>query len=287
MLIYISSYPRSGNSLMQDLIGNFFASPITGIEANSKLIKNKNTKNWRYNNRSLPDNHEEIQLLSSKLNEQIMSRWNRYIFRRYDINKWLVFYDLDVPPYTKNCYSLLPGCQNILTPKNRRKLAVDPNYFFVKTHSLPYQEYFNDEYVIQIVRHPSLVFESYFNLVNGNSNKYTTLDEVIMGKVAFGSWSEWHQHWEQIIPALQNQFLRLRFEDILANPTQACEQIKELIGLNYDSEQKLTSFEKLHQQNPNYYRSGNTEKEKPSYNLDQIALLQKLHGVTIAQLGYE
>ena len=73
MLIYISSYPRSGNSLMQDLIGNFFARPITG---GKKLIKNKNTKNWRYNNRSLPDNHEEIQLLSSKLTEKEKPSYN-------------------------------------------------------------------------------------------------------------------------------------------------------------------------------------------------------------------
>ena len=50
---------------------------------------------------------------------------------------------------------------------------------------------------------------------------------------------------------------------------------------------KLTSFEELHRRNPNYYRSGKTEKEKLSYNLDQIALLQELHGITIAQLGYE
>ncbi len=287
MLIYISSYPRSGNSLMQNLIGNFFARPITGIGASSKLIKNKNTKNWRYNNRALPDSHEEIQLLTSKLNKQIYSIWNRFIFRRYDISEWLVLYDLDVPPYTKNCRSLLPGCKNILTPKNRQKLAADPNYFFIKTHSLPYSKYFDNEYVIQIVRHPSLVFESYFHFVNRNSNKDTTLNEVIMGKVPYGSWSEWHQQWEQIIPALQNQFLRLRFEDILANPTQACEQIKELIGLNYNSEQKLTSFEELHQRNPNYYRSGKTEKKSTPITPDQKALLQQLHGVTIAQLGYE
>ncbi len=108
-----------------------------------------------------------------------------------------------------------------------------------------------------------------------------------MGKVSYGSWSEWHQEWEKIIPALQNQFLRLRFEEILANPTQACEQIKELIGLNYNSEQKLTSFEKLNQLDPKYFRSGKTENKKHSYTPDQIALLQQLHGVTIAQLGYE
>lgn len=68
---------------------------------------------------------------------------------------------------------------------------------------------------------------------------------------------------------------------------QACKQIKEMIALDYNYNRKLTSFEELHQRNPNYYRSGKTKKEKLSYDPVQIALLQQLHGVTITQLGYE
>ena len=152
---------------------------------------------------------------------------------------------------------------------------------------MPYQECFKGEYVVQVVRHPSLVFESYHHFVNKNVKKDVSLNEVIMGKVPYGSWSEWHQQWEQVTPALEGQFLRLHFEDILKNPTQACQQIKELTGLEYDSQQALTSFEELHKRSPNYFRSGKTKKTEQSYTSEQIGLLQKLHGVTIAQLGYE
>ena len=273
---------------MQNLIANFFARPITGVGSNSKLIKSKNTKNWRYANRFLPDNQEEIQLLALKLNKQILSRWNKFIFRRYDVSKWLVLYDLDVPPYTRNCLCLLPGCQNILTLENRQKLAADTNYFFIKTHGLPFQEYFDNEYVVQIVRHPSLVFESFFYYLSKYENFDKTLDEVIIGKVPYGSWSNWHQQWSKsYLLILQNKFLRLRFEDILSDTLTGCQQIRELIGLDYDSDQKLVSFAELHQRNPDYYRLGKSRQKKLFYTSDQIALLQQLHGDTMAQLGYE
>lgn len=86
---------------------------------------------------------------------------------------------------------------------------------------------------------------------------------------------------------LQNKFLRLCFEDILLETSKACHQIKELISLDYDSAQKLTSFAELQQRDSNYYHSGKTEKEKKSYTSDHIALVRQLHGVTITQIGYE
>ncbi len=287
MIIYISSYPRSGNSLMQNLIKNFFARPISAIESNGKLIKTEFAQNWRYSGHALPNSQEEIQSISLQLNRQILSRWNRYIFKTYNISKWIVEYDLDVSPYTKNCRCLLPGCQNILTEKNRQKLAKDPNYFFIKTHNPPFTEYFDNEYVIQIVRHPSLVLESYFHFLNKYSDLDQTLDEVIMGKVPYGSWSDWHQQWEQAMPNLKNKFLRLHFENILSDTSKACEQIKELISLDYDSVQKLTSFTELQKRHPHYYRSGKIKPEDRSNNHDYFNLIQKLHGVTLAQLGYE
>ena len=287
MIIYLSSYPRSGNSLMQNLIGNFFARPITGVELTNKLIRTKATKNWHYNDRPLTESHEEIQLLAFKLNQQLISRWNKYIFRKYDLNQWIIKYDLDVPPYTKNCACLLPGCRNILTPKNRQKLATDSNYFFIKTHGFPFPQYFQNEYVIQIIRHPSLVFESYFHYLKKYSDQNKTLNNVIAGEVFCGSWSKWHQDWEQAMSVSPDQFLRLRFEDILSDTLKACEQIKALINLNYDSAQKLVSFEDLHKRSPNYFRSGKTKTKQLIYSQDQLDVIQKLHGITLAQFGYE
>lgn len=265
--------------MIQDIIATFFERPITGVEPKSKLIHTDSTKNWRYNNQPLSSNQAQLQLMTLNLNKQF--------FKKHDLNKWIISYDLTVPPYTQNCHCLLPGCASVLTPRNRQKLANDQNCFFIKTHALPYEKYFDNEYIIQIVRHPSLVFDSYLSFLNMNDNQATTIDEVIRGKVPYGSWSEWHQKWEQAISSLNNRFLRLRFEDTLLDTLKSCAQIKSLISLDYNPTKELTSFEKLHERNPNYYRSGKSDSQENLYSPNEINLIHELHGVTMKQLGYE
>lgn len=79
MLIYLPSYPRSGNSLIQDIIGTFFKRPITGVEPKSKLIHTNYTKNWRYNNQPLSSEQAQLQLLALNLSKQF--------FKKHDLNK--------------------------------------------------------------------------------------------------------------------------------------------------------------------------------------------------------
>ncbi len=280
MLIYLSSYPRSGNSLMQDLVGNFFERPITGVEEKSKLIFTKSTENWRYyNGTSLSKNQEELQSLAANIDKKI--------FQKIELDRWLVLYDLNVPPYTKDNISLLPGCGRALTRENRQKLASKNSYIFVKTHGYPYQKYFENEYVVQIVRHPKLVFDSYLTFIKTNYGKAKTITEIIRGKGGCGSWSKWHQKWEPVRQSQENTFLRLRFEDILLAPLSACDRIKNLIGLDFNRDAKLTSFEELHKRNPNYYRSGSIDDSQYCYAAKEISLMQKLHGKMMRRLGYE
>ena len=153
MIIYIASYPRSGNSLTQKTITTYFERPITALTPKSKCAEfyanggASFIKNWRYNVQPISGNDKIWQLLWNKLNKRI--------FKIYDLNKWIALYDLDVPPYSKNCRFLLPGCGNVLTPKNRKLLAADLNsHIFIKTHELPFKNYFEGEYVIQPIRHP-------------------------------------------------------------------------------------------------------------------------------------
>ena len=280
MLIYLSSYPRSGNSLMQNLVGNFFERPITGVEEKSKLIFTKSTKNWRYyNGTSLSTNQEELQSLAANYRQKI--------FQKMELDRWLVLYDLNVSPYTKDNISLLPGCGRALTLKNRQRLASNNSYIFVKSHGSPYQKYLENEYIIQIVRNPKLVFESYLHFVNKNRDKDKTITEIIRGKVGGGSWSKWHQKWEPVQQSQQNTFLRLRFEDILSDPLSASDRIKNLIGLDFNHDANLTSFEELHKRNPDYYRSGGVNDSKYSYTTKETSLIQKLHVRTMRELGYE
>ena len=289
MIIYIASYPRSGNSLMQRTIITHFERPITALNPNSRRAEYYANggegliKNWRCNIQT--SNKQGIwQILSNKLNDKI--------FKRYNLNEWIALYDLNVPPYSKNCRYLLPGCKNVLTSKNRQLLAADCNsHIFIKTHELPFKEYFDGEYVIQPIRHPGSVIWSYFNLIKTelqHNYNYTkiTLEKVIRGRVGYGSWSNYHQSWSQAISLLRGKLIRIRFEDLIADRIKACEQISKTIGLEYDPAKKMPSFEKLRQENPNHFRAGKSTGWEEHYSNKQIQLLQKIHGPTMQQLGY-
>ena len=287
MIIYIASYPRSGNSLTQRAILTYFERPITAINPRSRKADFFASggayfvKNWRY----------QVEPSSRKqgVGQKLWNKLNNRIFKIYDLDKWIALYDLDVPPYNKNCRYLLPGCKNVLTPKNRRLLAADRNsHIFLKTHELPFKEYFEGEYAIQPIRHPGAVLWSLFNLRKANRNQTTiSLEKVIRGKVGSGSWSNYHQLWTQAVPLLDGRLIRIRFEDLLSDPLGVCEQISATIGLGYNPANKMPSFEKLHQKHPHHFRAGKATGWEEHYTDDQLQLLEKLHGSTMQQLGYE
>lgn len=289
MIIYIASYPRSGNSLTQRTIITYFERPITAINPKSKKAEffagggAYFVKNWRYSvgPTSTSCNKKIRQLLWHKLNNRI--------FKIHDLNKWTALYDLNVPPYNKNCRYLLPGCKNVLTPKNRQLLAADRNsHIFLKTHKLPFRKYFEGEYVIQPIRHPGAVLWSYFNLMKANHNNTTiSLEKVIRGKVEFGSWSNYHQIWSQAIPLLNGRLIRIRFEDLLSDPLKVCAQISATIGLEYNQANIMPSFEELNQQDPQHFRAGQVRGWQEHYSCKQIQLLKSLHDSAMQQLGYE
>jgi hypothetical protein len=285
MIIYISSYPRSGSSLMQQIVNNFFEKPWTEVDSTKRSLEKitgvpNYFENWRYDPQVLSP--------SNSLLSNYWHKLNRNFLQIYSLDKWIALYDLAIPPYTKDCRYLLPGCKDVLTPKNRQKLAAEKTYFLVKTHHLPYDRYFENEYVIQIVRHPGQVFLSYLNFVktyNPNINK--TLDEVIKGQVPYGSWSQWHQAWEKAFSQLENRFLKLKFEDvILTEKSEICQQIKNIINLDYNQNKQEPSFEELRRNYPKYYKEGTRDRWQEKYNQKQLNLIKVLHGDTMKELDY-
>lgn len=284
MLIYISSYPRSGNSLIQQTINIFFEKPWTGVDKPKKPLEEitgvpSYFTNWRYG----------LHPWQPKPSWQLLwEKANRKIFKVYDVEKWIAYYDLNIPPYTENCRYLLPGCRDVLTQENRQILAAEDTPYFVKTHATPYREYFEKEYVIQIVRHPGPVCWSYLNLLKDYYNKQKTLDDIIIGKTSAGSWSKWHQSWNQAIPSLKGGFMRLKYEDVkLADRHSICDQIKSLTGIDYNATREEISFKTLQKKAPNYYRYGQNQNWQQHYTNDQINLLYKLHNITLQELGYD
>lgn len=285
MLVYMSSYPRSGSSLMQQIVNNFFGYPWTTVDTDVRSLDQitgipEHFENWRYDPRTRAGEKSSLAELIDKL--------KRRLLKSAPLDPWLARYDLAVPPHTKDCQYLLPGCLHALTPDNRQTLANSNTYFFVKTHWVPYSSYFDHEYVVQMIRHPGPVMVSYLDhLKKYNQDETKSLDEVISGQVPYGPWSEWYKKWEQVLPELGANFLRVRFEDVAAsNKQEICTQIKALIGLDYTQFEPEQSFEELQKQSPDYYRGSSANGWQKHYRADQIAHLVKLHGDTMSRLGY-
>lgn len=283
MLVYMSSYPRSGNSLMQQLINNYFEKPWTSVDvAKRPLVKITGTPenfiNWRYRSDILETNQSNLRKFFKRVN-------NRFI-KNFNINDWLAFYDLDIPPYTKNCRYLLPGCLNALTNENRRYLAESDEYFFVKTHWLPYESYLPKEYVIQIVRNPLNVFTSYLNFLRDFESVEKTLDDVILGKVPYGSWSNWHKEWNDTSQSLGERFSRLVFEETVIDKISACDKIENCISLPYNKSKSDITFEEMKKVNPKYYRSGQAKSSSNDYSKHSLTLVKQFHGEMMDTLGY-
>lgn len=283
MLVYMSSYPRSGNSLMQQIVNNYFEKPWTSVDVAKRPLQKivgtpENFKNWRY----------RVDML--ECNQSWSRRWikriNNRFFKVFELNDWFALYDLNVSPHTTNCKYLLPGCLHALTIENRQRLAEDSEYFFVKTHWLPFQTYLPNEYVIQIVRNPLNVFISYLNFLKDFEHVNKSLESVILGEVTYGSWSKWHQEWNSIAENLGPRFLRLVFENVVVDKVDTCNKIEESLTLSYNRSKTDISFEQMQQINSKYYRSGAAKTKRNKYSESQLSLVETHHGNMMSEFGY-
>ena len=274
MLIHLASYPRSGNSLVQQVIHDYFGRPT------STIFDLKPAKVERYINIEVPSirNWRKPSARPSLIGG-ILSRFD-------PLPDWLASFDLTLPSGEVILQKyLMPGCPEILTPSNRKKLARMDSTFFIKTHRRPYDAYFEGEFIILPVRHPGAVLNSLKHFMKDHRGKDVPLDDVIAGKTPHGSWSEWHSRWLAIHAQYPSQMLILRFEETLADPRAAAERISDFLQVPYDEEAHLKDFEKLQQTAPKHFRSGKADAWKQAYTLDQEALVEELHSPTMSRLN--
>ena len=107
------------------------------------MVSSEIATNWRY-----PGDYT-----SSDYDENLL--WNEAV----------VLYDQKVESFKQDCRMLINGCDVALTESNRQQWAQEETVFFVKTHELPFERYFEGEAVIHIVRNPVAVFRSYYFFV--------------------------------------------------------------------------------------------------------------------------
>jgi Sulfotransferase domain len=254
MLIYLSSYPRSGNTWVRNLLRHYF-----GYRSTSLYLEPNGTPNLDRR----PDGTFDL----------------------------FSFYELPQAPGSR-LPLLVNNCGQILDERLRQKLGAAEEPFFLKTHELPFERYFEGEYVVHLVREPGAVCWSYFNYLRKNEGDQfaqITLDDVIEGKAPFGSWGAHTRAWLAAGEQLGARFWLHKYEDIAGHPeTEFVDGLAALTGLTYRMPKKpLAPLEKWHQQEPDFYRKEKESRWKRNYSAAQLYRVLELNGSVIQQLGYD
>jgi hypothetical protein len=262
MIIYVASYPRSGNSWIKILILWHFQRITSDIYRAKKPFKHEQ---WHLRAvTKAPSTHQQDIL------------WNN----------WTALYEPPLTPQsTHRC--LLPGCKKMLTETHRKQLAWEEEHFFLKTHELPFPHYFEGEYVIQPVRNAGAVLWSYYNFIRDFQPWYRrrSLTEVIKGKALFGSWNNYHLHWAQAAAKLKGRYLQIHYERLGDHQSEVCYQIEQFTGLKYFQRESIP-FQRFKDRNPTMYREGTMSGWEQYYSKEQLHLLWQMHEEAMQYLGY-
>ena len=237
MIVYLASYPRSGNSLIQQVIHAYLQRPITTVYPGS--IKPVQYASGAFDFINTWENPQ------ANLYDKIIGQ----VSLSHRFKAHLAKYQLEAFPSKIFTY-LMPGCKHLLTPQNRAYLAQLPSVFFIKTHELPFSSYFEKEYVLFPFRHPGAVVWSYYHYLKKDQKPGYSVAEVIKGNIPFGSWPEYIDQWLKASKGLGNRFLPLQFENTLNNPEEAARKIGELTGIPLHKNGRMPAFQELHQQAP-------------------------------------
>ncbi len=267
MIIYLASYPRSGNFWLQSIAANYFGFLTCNIHPTAPIDMDElRERAQQYYGIEVPSTVEPSFLSGT------------------DISAGCFF---DYRAGVKVHSGLRTGCGRILQEVEvRKQLAAMDEYYFVKTHLPPYPEYFHGELVLQIVRNPGAVLWSYFNFIQDLENEYDhSLTDFIKGDIGYGSWTEYHQVWQKTSKQMGDRFLLASYEGIHADERGFLTQLAQFSGLPVlPGEAK--SFEYYHGLRPNLARAGCASGWESHYTVDELVELWDEHGGLMRVFGY-
>jgi hypothetical protein len=251
VLVHLASYPRSGNTWLRNLIEFYFDRRVSSLyaEGQDNFAVEGNGKN----------------------------------------DLFVAYRNLFAPIKTRK--KLMNDIGEIFSSDLRGLLINLDDHFFVKTHELPYERFIPGEAVVYIVRHPAATIWSYYNYLLDQKTEGSdslTLDDVIWGRVPFGSWSAHVEAWLKAGATLGSRFLLISYETLGTDENKMCQQLSQLTGLPRQGFiGTFPSFEHWHQQSPKFYREGETKEWRRGLSAEQMDLISQLHGETARKLGYE
>jgi len=250
-IVYLASYPRSGNTWLRNLIEFYFDRKVSSL-----YVEGTDNLAWKVNDQN-------------------------NIFFEYRNGHWPI----------KTRKTLLNGIGEIFNNDLRNLLANLNDHFFIKTHELPYEQFMPEEALVYIVRHPAASIWSYYNYLRDHEVGFEnlTLDDVIWGRVPFGSWSAHVEAYLKVEETLSSRFLLISYEILSKSENTQCQRLSQLTGLpRRGFIGTFPSFEHWHQQSPQFYRQGETnDLLSRFFSVEQRALINQLHGETARKLGYE
>lgn len=188
-----------------------------------------------------------------------------------------------------------------LNPTERKRLAAVKTRYFVKTHDLPYPEFFDGERVIQLVRHPGACLWSYFRMLVDHQiprmqnqvlrRAPLTIEAVTAGNAPQGDWSAYTNAWTAAGERLGTNFLRMRYEDVLSDHMAALRKIVDLTVSRGGQRIDILSdappnFELYRSRRPNMGLRGVSEGYEPFYTRRQLEALWSAHGALAETFGY-
>lgn len=256
MIIYLASFPRSGNTLCRQLIMHYFGRFSTSIYQDQYELISINKPEM------VPDNTDSrLRIVKNDGEEQ------------YRV--------------------LIENTHSVLTPEFRQIMASSDEIFFVKTHESPFDTYFEGEYVIRIVRHPAAALWSYYNYRNKIEGEKVDLESVIIGNLPGSEWAnhlQWSWYTESWLKAekiLGDQCFRIKYEDLLFEADILINKIQQVTQLPMKKSMgTFPSFEYWRKKSPDFYRSGQTDEWKDKLTHDQIMLIYQYHAETMILEGY-
>jgi Sulfotransferase domain len=253
VLVYLSSYPRSGNTWIRQLVRHYF-----GYQAASIYPEPQGAPNL-----------------------EIRADGTFELFSTYEV---------PYPPGTLR-RMLVNACGPILSEELRQQLAQSQEVFFLKTHEPPFDRYFAGEYVVHIIREPGAVFWSYYNFLRKNEPaRYSnlSLNQVIKGRVPFGSWSDHGRKWLAAQEQLGARFMLYTYEDLSTKPeTEFCDGVTAFTGVPYRmTKRPLPSLEHWHQEAPTLYRKEKIAAWKPHFSAAQLHRILKRHERMMLRFDY-
>ncbi len=251
MIIYVASYPRSGNSWILNLIGHHF-----GIYGSNYYFESGSPDNLR------------------QADNQVLG-------------EVLVLYNS--PREGKPARRLADNCGLVLNTDLRKKLSAEDECFVIKTHEPPYREYFDNEIVLHLVRHPAATAWSYLNLKRAeDSATKISLEEVIFGDAFVGSWSSHTNGWLKFAEVYPQKYLQIRYELLGLQTEKALKQIEEITGVSrIDTPAPFPDFAYWNSIFPTMYRSGKKDEWAGILTDQQVALAWLVNGNLMKSLNYD